>query len=307
MVATATLLLLAEFINVTHAPAAVALFAFASFVCAVVVQEFWRGIRARRALTGEAPPKALISLVSRKRRRYGGYIVHIGIAVTFVGVAASSAFNHVVDVELKPGQTASVGGYQITYAKPRGELKAASNGRLERIDLGADMRITRNGKEEGTIAALRSYFPSSNPNLGPLSRFFDGEATSEIGLRAGVRRDVWIAMETDLTKLRKRLNEGDRVFRKAKSLSAQQSNTALALALEGLANTYARDNPVARFHFMVSPLVTWIWLGAMIVLCGGLVAIWPARSGITKSNIAVPGTSNLAEPTPSDSSVSAPK
>ena len=53
-----------------------------------------RGARARRAMAGEAAPLALLALVRRNRRRYGGYIVHVGIAVLFVGVAASSSFQH---------------------------------------------------------------------------------------------------------------------------------------------------------------------------------------------------------------------
>ena len=61
------------------------MFTLAAFVAAVVAQEFLRGARARRTMTGEPPPVALSRLVGRNRRRYGGYMVHVGIAVLAPG------------------------------------------------------------------------------------------------------------------------------------------------------------------------------------------------------------------------------
>ena len=52
------------------------MFAACGFLLGCVGQEFWRGARARRAMSGEALPVALVSLVRRNRRRYGGYLVH---------------------------------------------------------------------------------------------------------------------------------------------------------------------------------------------------------------------------------------
>ena len=68
------------------------------------------------------------------------------MAVLFVGIAASSSFADERDVELVPGQSARVGGYDIEYVKPTADLVAASNGRLERIDFGAVMHVTRDGE-----------------------------------------------------------------------------------------------------------------------------------------------------------------
>jgi len=75
--------------GVAHKTFAIAMFCCAGFVFGSVGQEFFRGTRVRRAIAGEAAPIALLALVQRNRRRYGGYVVHIGIAVLFVGVAAS--------------------------------------------------------------------------------------------------------------------------------------------------------------------------------------------------------------------------
>ena len=104
-----------------------------------IVQELWRGVRARRATSREPIPLAFFSLVRRNRRRYGGYCVHFGIITLFVGVAASSSFKNVQDVALNPGQSKQMGDYKITYVKPIAELHAASNGRLERIAFGAQL------------------------------------------------------------------------------------------------------------------------------------------------------------------------
>ncbi len=79
-------------------PFALIMFALGAFVVASVVQELWRGVGARRAMTRDSPPVALAQLVRRNRRRYGGYIVHAGLAVLLIGVAASSSFQHSHDV-----------------------------------------------------------------------------------------------------------------------------------------------------------------------------------------------------------------
>ena len=94
------------------------MFCCAAFVLGSVGQEFLRGTRARRAMAGEPAPRALLALVRRNRRRYGGYIVHIGIAVLFVGVAASSSFQHASQLGLSPGQSTRVGAYTVRYVRP---------------------------------------------------------------------------------------------------------------------------------------------------------------------------------------------
>jgi cytochrome c-type biogenesis protein CcmF len=259
---------------------ALLMFAFAGFVIGGIGQEFWRGARARRAVSGEPVPLALVSLVRRNRRRYGGYIAHVGISVLFVGVAASSSFKDVRDVALEPGQSATVGGYEFTYVAPVAELHAASNGRLERIALGARLSVRKEGGEARPLRTSKDYFPSQDPSLGPVSRFFDGESTTEVGLDASLRNDVWAAVAPDIVKLRPRIEEGDRLFERARDdLTLEQSNEFLALALRGLTDRYAESPPPARFRLEVNPLVTWIWLGALIVVIGGVIAGWPSSRG----------------------------
>ena len=62
-------------------------FALCAFVAGTIVQEFWRGANVRRQNTGTDLFTALVGLVGRNKRRYGGYIVHVGIVLIFLGFA----------------------------------------------------------------------------------------------------------------------------------------------------------------------------------------------------------------------------
>jgi cytochrome c-type biogenesis protein CcmF len=279
--ALAVLVVLLAAGGVATRPVALVMFVFAAFVAGTVWQELWRGVRARRAMSDDSLPRAVVSLVQRNRRRYGGYVVHLGVALLFVGIAASSAFQQARDVELRPGQSARIGDYDVRYLEATGGVVPAPNGRLERIDLGATMRIDKDGEPVATMRSRRSYFPSMSPEFGPVSRFFEGEATSEVALKAGVRQDVWTVVSPDVRTLLPKIREGDRVFERAAQggLDPAASNALLGQALRGLAGSYADDPPPATFRLIVSPLVTWMWIGAIIVFLGGLIALWPTPSG----------------------------
>jgi cytochrome c-type biogenesis protein CcmF len=282
LVVAAAALVVALVFGAGSQPDALLMFVLAGFVLGGVGQELVRGVRARRVMAREPIPVALVSLVRRNRRRYGGYLVHSGMAVVFVGIAASSSFAHEQDVQLSAGQSASIGGYTVRYDKPTAELVAAPNGRLERIDLGADLRVTRGGESQ-VLHTERSFFPSAGPMLGPVSRFFEGEATSEIALDAGLRRDFWASVAPDTRRLDARVKEGDKVFSeadKAGALSSEDRDKLLAQALQGLTASYANNPPAATFRLLVSPMVTWIWLGALIVFFGGLIALWPSPRAV---------------------------
>jgi cytochrome c-type biogenesis protein CcmF len=249
--------------GVTARPAALAMFAFAAFVVAAVGQEVARGAGARRAVTGEAPPRAVVAVVRRNRRRYGGYLVHVGMAVLLVGVAGSTAFRHMRDVRLVPGQHARFDGYDVRYVRATGVLSS------EKISLGSVLDVRKDGKHIATLRPRRGYYPDSDPTAGAIGRFFDGESTSEVGLRAGVRRDVWTAIQPDLGPLHKLIDDADKRF-------ATAEPNVQALVVAGLVAHYEGSPPPATFRFIVSPLVEWIWLGGLIVLAGGLLALWPA-------------------------------
>jgi cytochrome c-type biogenesis protein CcmF len=244
------------------------MFCFVAFVLAVVGQEFWRGASARRVMTGEAWPRALVRLTGRNRRRYGGYLVHAGIAVLFLGVAASSAFPDQRDARLSPGDTIRVGDYEMTYRKATAKIGGDDAGTGAPISLGAVLEV-RKGDQTFTLRPSRNYYSSGDPSLGPISRFFEGEATSEVDVRWGLRRDVWLAVRPDLASLEGPLREADRRF-------GDSPGDVQALVIAALAERYRREPPPAAFRAIVSPLVAWIWIGGAIAVLGALVAAWPS-------------------------------
>ncbi len=268
--------------GVARRPEALAMFCLAAFVLTVVGQEFWRGVSARRAMSSDSVPRALVSLVRRNRRRYGGYLVHAGVAIMFVGIAASSSFQDTEEIRLAPGQGASVGGYDLTYVRPTGSLEVARNGRLEKLDLGGELLVRRGGGKALTLRPERSFFPSSSRDAGPVSRYFEGEATSEVGLRAGLRRDLWTVVSPDVQSLAGVIRRGDDVFGKAGALPQEVRSAALGEALRRLVARYQGNSSRVTFRVIVSPLVTWVWLGAMIVFTGGLITLWPAPARVRR-------------------------
>jgi cytochrome c-type biogenesis protein CcmF len=201
--------------------------------------------------------------VRRNRRRYGGYVVHLGIAIVFLGVAASSAFSHQSDVRLAPGQSARIGDYDVRYVRPTTGVSS------QKLDFGAVLDVKKDGKHVTTLRPSRSYFPSLDTAMGPIGRFFGGESTSEVGLKTGLREDVWTAMQPDLSALKPGIRAGNRQL-------ADAGPQAQGFAIAFLAQSYARKAPPATFRLIVDPMVTWIWLGGIVALGGALLALWPS-------------------------------
>jgi cytochrome c-type biogenesis protein CcmF len=279
-------------------PWAFALFVFAAFALTGLAQEFWRGAAARRALAGGSMPAALAAVVSRNRRRYGGYLVHVGVVVLLVGIAASSSFQTKRDITLRPGESAVVDGRTITYQRPTVDVGQ------EALGFGAVLTVQRGG-ERVTLRPERRYFRPSGVQGGTIGSFFDGEATSEVGLRAGLGSDFWTAVQPNLSELRRRVNAAEGGFRAcvggapgtppecravSRLMRAAAARPALrpaalaqigrlqAATAERIARGYLADDSAVTFRVIVDPLVTWMWIGALIALGGALIAIWPARS-----------------------------
>jgi cytochrome c-type biogenesis protein CcmF len=281
-------------------PLAVVMFSFGAFVIGTVLQELARGTGARRAMTGDLWPVALLALIRRNRRRYGGYIVHAGVAVLLIGVAASSSFQRSHDVSLKPGQSATVGGYRFTYVRPTESATA------RKLSFGAVLAVSRGGHRVTTLDTSRGYYRDPGaPVSDVIGQFFDGEADSNVGLDAGPLKDLWVVVNPgDLTQgpLGPQIARGDRLFasaltsampRLAKLPPGQQRSaldqiyTARDIAVSGIARQYVRHPYAVEFLMIVSPLVTWIWIGALIVAGGGLIALWPVPVPVRRRSRAV--------------------
>ena len=88
-------------------------FGLCLFVLGTIVQEFVRGTLARHSATGENFVAALGNLVRRNNRRYGGYVVHLGILLIGAGVVASQVYQQEAQANLAPGESMQLGGYTI--------------------------------------------------------------------------------------------------------------------------------------------------------------------------------------------------
>ena len=112
-------------------------------------------------------------------------------------------------------------------------------------------------------------------------------------MRAGPLRDVWTAVQPDISTLRPMIAQGDKLLGgpTGARLTPRESSIALAEILGALVRRYADRPPPAQFRVISSPLVTWVWLGGILVFLGGLVAIWPAPDAAHR-----PGPGRLRRP-----------
>jgi cytochrome c-type biogenesis protein CcmF len=127
-------------------------------------------------MLGEGPAKALGRLVGKNRRRYGGYIVHVGIVSIFVGIAASSAFRIESTRPLRPGESMDVGRFTLRY---------------DRIATEEDAHMSR-------VTALVSVMKNGEPlgMLGPEKRFYKKpqQPTTEVAIRPTLAEDLYLVL-----------------------------------------------------------------------------------------------------------------
>src|SRR5437867_3160700 len=90
-------------------------FGLAVFVITTTIMEFYWGARSRQKVTGQRFGGALLSLVDRNKRRYGGFTVHLGFILILLGVTGSSAFRQEATASLKRGESFSVGRYRMLF------------------------------------------------------------------------------------------------------------------------------------------------------------------------------------------------
>ena len=94
---------------------AIVSFALCGVVLATISMEFFRGVRARQAMVGESAPTALVRLIGKNRRRYGGYIIHIGVVMMFLAFTGTSAFKQERQITVNPGDSFEIGNYSLRY------------------------------------------------------------------------------------------------------------------------------------------------------------------------------------------------
>jgi len=152
-------------------------FTLSGFVFGTIVQEFVRGAAVRRLSTGTDIFTAMIGLVSRNKRRYGGYIVHVGIVLMFMGFAGEG-FGRDEQALLKPGQTVQVDRYVLRLDS----IRATDDDQKQMVTAQITVMDTA-GKTLGTMYPAK-WFYRSRPQ----------EPTTEVAIQRSLAEDLYIVM-----------------------------------------------------------------------------------------------------------------
>ncbi len=165
-------------------PYALLSFGLCLFVTWTVAAEFYKGSRAISNKTGSNLLMAMVDLTHRNTRRYGGYIVHMGIVFMFIGFTGS-AFNQDTTVEVDKGSVQKIGHYDLQIA----DIQQGENDNY--LWHKAIVKISRNGSELGTLEPERRLYKASK------------QPTSEVSIRRRLNEDLYLnfaGMSNDDTK-----------------------------------------------------------------------------------------------------------
>jgi len=160
-------------------------FGIGGFVLATVIQEFARGALARRRQYHEPLPVALVQLLSRNRRRYGGYIVHVAMVLLFAAFAGM-AFKTETQATLRPGESAELKGpYGQTYTFTH--LGVSQYNALNREVTAALVDVRRDGKLVGRLRTEKRQHVDAigRPTFEP---------STEVGIHSGLREDLYVVL-----------------------------------------------------------------------------------------------------------------
>jgi cytochrome c-type biogenesis protein CcmF len=136
-------------------PYAILVSPFAAFALVANTREYITGMSARRRAHGESPPVALVRLVAGNRRRYGGYLAHLGIICMAVAITASSVFRSEQEATLKKGDTLQVQDFTLRLTEVWGREEP------QRTVIGATLLVSRDGRELGRLEPRMNFYPTS--------------------------------------------------------------------------------------------------------------------------------------------------
>ena len=190
-------------------------FAFCLFVATSIVLEFFKGARQIAAKNQMNLALAAVELTHRNTRRYGGYLVHMGIVLMFIGFTGAAFNKNRVD-EMKAGDSVTLGTYRLT-------LRDTHEGQNENyLWQNASVAVTRNGE------LLKVLKPESRMYTASRQR------THEVALRTRLNEDLYL-------------------------------------------NFAGMNGDRAVIQSYIFPLVSWIWIGALTLVFGTLVALVPSK------------------------------
>jgi cytochrome c-type biogenesis protein CcmF len=138
-------------------------FGLGAFCIAGIVRNFAIAVRGRRRAQHadrEAVPLAVVRTVRSNPRRWGGLVVHTGVVIIAVAIAASQSWGTRREVRLARNQTVVVSGHAITYLGSQVDQSA------QKTTLKARIRVRHHGDDLGVYAPAISTFPGSNQGIG---------------------------------------------------------------------------------------------------------------------------------------------
>lgn len=153
-------------------------FTVVSFMIFTHLIEFYRGLKARKKATEETSIIAFMRLISRNRRRYGGYFVHLGIALIAIGVIGSNAYDIEVMKTLAIGEKVTVKDYTFTYEG----LNQKTEGNNEIVY--ADLRVEKNGKFFKVAQPEKLFYANSK------------QPSTEIAVISGWKEDIYLVLSS---------------------------------------------------------------------------------------------------------------
>ena len=151
-------------------------FAISAFVTGTILQEFWRGANVRRGVTGTDVLTALVGLVGRNKRRYGGYIVHLGIMLMFLGFAGTG-FKRETQLQLKLGQQTTLGAYTLR----NDGVKVSDDGQKQMVTV--YISVFKDGKQIDTMYPAKYFF-----------RKHESEPTTAVAIRRSFAEDLYVVL-----------------------------------------------------------------------------------------------------------------
>jgi cytochrome c-type biogenesis protein CcmF len=201
--------------GVSNAWALVATFVIALAVAAMIA-DLVQTLVQRVRWTREPVPVALTRIVDGNHRRYGGQVVHLGVAMLIAGVVGSSLFAQDKTFQLSPGQSVAFAGRTVTF----GGIEETRKGHYTAVE--ANVTITdATGRQTKVTPQRRFYDKSEQPN-------------SEVAIESSWREDVYVALAG-----------------------------------------WEDAGRVTAIQVIVNPLVSWIWIGGIVMTIGGVVCVLP--------------------------------
>jgi cytochrome c-type biogenesis protein CcmF len=139
--------------------------------------EFYRGVKARRKMTKEKAPIALYRLMIKNRRRYGGYIVHLGIACIAMGIIGSQNYDLQTMKTVSLGQSIDIKDYRINYDR----LDQKKEGKNDIVY--ADVTVFKDGKKLGKFEPQKVFYGNT-----------DAQPSSEVAIISSLKEDLYIVL-----------------------------------------------------------------------------------------------------------------